>query len=351
MPDQDLPDEIPAHESAVTVFETTSDDGDVATASLSRTSGATLTESGKAKIAQLNRLVLEKDHALMRAELAAQDLEDKLAREQEESLKLRAALVASKTEAESGSNAEDRELSAETKAELAKQKKEFTRIQKSLEREHSRRQAELAQARTQLFHTQQQLEQEKHARRVEAVKASLARSRLEQDLAAATGAIARSHAENTEAAAGKKWLTTAAVLLGISLGGTLIWTQLSAREAKSNSGVTATLHPAEPVPTASRAATSRPAPAHTEYTLAESSLSTTGFPGSLRQLNRALSLFGNRPPEEILREVRARSGDTSLCAFQWNNGQPALLYAGDGVKNTLASALTRCAAAVEQIPH
>jgi hypothetical protein len=66
------------------------------------------------------------------------------------------------------------------------------------------------------------------------------------------------------------------------------------------------------------------------------------------RLNAALSSFGNWPPEDLLREVRRWSGDSSICPFRWNNGQPALLFGSGGMKQSLAAELGSCAVAVEK---
>jgi len=75
------------------------------------------------------------------------------------------------------------------------------------------------------------------------------------------------------------------------------------------------------------------------------------FQGALGRLNNALANFSEDRPEDVLADVRRRmsASDPSVCAFNWNNGQPALLYGGQTKSVSLASTLTKCAQAVEKV--
>ncbi len=75
------------------------------------------------------------------------------------------------------------------------------------------------------------------------------------------------------------------------------------------------------------------------------------FTQGISRLGRAFSRFPGVDPETIMRAVnkKAASSGSSVCAFAWNDGQPALQF-GDqrGGNNSLAATLSRCADAVEK---
>jgi len=72
------------------------------------------------------------------------------------------------------------------------------------------------------------------------------------------------------------------------------------------------------------------------------------FTQSLDRLNSALTAFPGLTPTEVLRQVSALPGNNSVCAFQWNSGNPALVFKG-GNQGSLAQSLERCAQAVEKL--
>jgi hypothetical protein len=75
--------------------------------------------------------------------------------------------------------------------------------------------------------------------------------------------------------------------------------------------------------------------------------SPPSFQRSLSRLNNDLSGPNGRAPEQLLEEVRkngARRGQR-VCNFQWNGGQPSLMYGAGG---SLDASLNQCSAAVEQ---
>jgi len=76
--------------------------------------------------------------------------------------------------------------------------------------------------------------------------------------------------------------------------------------------------------------------------------SSAAFQRSLGRLNNALLIPVGRTPEQLLREVRQRGAKAGVrvCDFEWNGGQPAVVYGGSGGLSLDAS-LNRCATAVE----
>lgn len=70
--------------------------------------------------------------------------------------------------------------------------------------------------------------------------------------------------------------------------------------------------------------------------------SRQAFSQSLSRLSDAISEFQPESAQDVLRRVAVQN---PWCAFQWNNGQPALLYRE---KDSIAGTLEKCAAAVEK---
>jgi hypothetical protein len=73
----------------------------------------------------------------------------------------------------------------------------------------------------------------------------------------------------------------------------------------------------------------------------------TDFTQSLDRLNSALAAFPGLSPTEVLHLVSMSGGKNSVCAFQWNNGNPALEFNGSN-KISMAQTLESCAQAVEK---
>lgn len=303
------------------------------------------------EVSELRRQIKEKDHAILRAVLTVQDLQEQLAAEKEESLNLRTELSSSREPETSPATphaavpngGEKPALGPEAQAELDRQRKEWAKIQRSLERQHNQRKTELASVRAQWFQTQQQLETESRARRLESAQASSTISRLERNLSTTSEALTQAQGSGTGGSVGKR-ITMVSVLASLLIGVGLMWTQFSAKAGTPAATANAIAAESAANPAAVPVTSMKPIQVQPQSNL----LTQGSFQGSLSRLNRALSAYGNRPPQEILHEVRLRSGDPSVCAFQWNNGQPALVYGSEGLHTTLSSALTRCASAVEQ---
>jgi molecular chaperone GrpE (heat shock protein) len=324
------------------------------------------------EIARLKRTIDEKDQAILRSVMTLQDLQQQLEEEKEESQNLRTALTAineDETEAPAEGSlapgavavtppppgrAENRtRLSPEAQSELDKQRREWAKIQRALEVQNNQKKAELASVRNQWFQTQQQLETESRARRIEVAQSSATISKLNRDLSSVREVISEAARAKPGWSTSARVMTVASVCAAILFVTALTWTQVSAHTSTPAPSLPETASMGSAVQgsiTTVASQTSVAAPSETAHIdVPQVSIASAGaFQGSLSRLNRSLTAHGNKPVEQILREVRNRSGDPTVCAFQWNNGQPALLYGGTGLKMNLSSALTRCALAVER---
>jgi cytoskeletal protein RodZ len=151
----------------------------------------------------------------------------------------------------------------------------------------------------------------------------------------------------------------AAIMLAVG-----IWSQLGHTASAAGSDGTSGSAQTTSQSTPTTANTTEPAPVEfhaAKYVATTSSTgpstgSSTGqfggpqpsFQKSLGRLNNALSVPTGRTPEQVLRDVRQRGAKAGvrLCDFEWNGGQPALVYGG-GSGISLDASLNRCAAAVE----
>jgi hypothetical protein len=295
------------------------------------------------EVNRLRQLIHEKDHAMFRAVVSANELRGQLdeTRAEADTLKLELAQVhrfaeglKSADDSKEKLTAGKQALSPEAQEEIGRQRKEWMRVQKSLEREHLQRKAELVQVRGHWFATQQQLEQEVRARRSERGQTASRISSLERSLEAANTTIAGMRGEKGKSAVKRSLVTVfaiAALLVAVAVGGGVIWKQ--APGAVVSASATGTMHPQPP---------------QKAVEVPESVLfPRKGIQASLGRLNRALSAFGSAPAEEVLRRARVQSGDPSICAFEWNHGQPSVIFNGGGLKESLSASLNRCAVAVE----
>jgi hypothetical protein len=121
----------------------------------------------------------------------------------------------------------------------------------------------------------------------------------------------------------------------------------SGPEGKTVASVTKTTAPVLPDLNSAHEA-SQPPPAAQAGGLGRGN--TRDFSGALARLDRALGLFRGNNPEDVLRHIRkvnAASG-ISVCSFEWNDGQPSLLFGKTGDELDLETALDHCAEAVEK---
>jgi hypothetical protein len=296
------------------------------------------------EIARLRRLLAEKDHAIIRTAVVTSELEQRVEEAQAEAATLRSEVQTARP----GTDPEVRPVKVVSLPEMAKLKLEWRRAIKTLEQETNQRKAEIVQIRSQWHQTQRELEQVRHMRRVESSQASAKIANLERDLAVATTSLDSKQTETRNGSI-RKWVMTAGAIAAVIMAALIGWSQLSPRTgvraaSQQTPQVTeeAQSAPVESIPPLRYAAPAGDVPVKP--------LTPQNFGGSLSRLNSALSNLHGRAPEEVLSEVRRKASrpGAPVCAFQWNGGQPALVYAGAGTPLNLATTLESCAAAVEK---
>jgi hypothetical protein len=284
--------------------------------------------SSEEELSSLRRLVAEKDHAVIRAAVSSSEMQHELETAKAESVKLKALLEVAKEKPHAA-------MQAEMNGEILKLTAKFNHARKTLEREHNKVRSEAVTLRGQSQQLQQQLDNERKARQVESARAAGQIASLEHDLAIAYGEKSASGMAQSRERATRLRLGAAAVAVTVIVAAVVFgWSQMAAK-----TGPAAVAESAQQV--AGLSGTRLPAPIPAQH----------GFQGALGDLNNALASFPDRRAEDVLTEVRRRSSvsDPSVCAFQWNGGQPALLYGGQNKSVSLGGTLTKCAQAVEKL--
>jgi hypothetical protein len=277
------------------------------------------------EIANLRDLLAEKEEALSRAEVSTADLRQEIAHLRTETELLRAQL-------EIARERPDSEVKIAVNEAVFRLTSQFRQAQKAIEREHNLVRAELVTGKARWETTQRQLESERITRQMESVRSADKIASLESELAAAAMAAQVSHQTSVRGRMLRTRLTVAAVAV-VFLAGLLVawlqWRGKAKHETASTPDQTAVVAP--------------------RYR-ASSLVSDHQFPGAIGRLNDALAAFPGKTPEQVLREVRHRFAktDPSVCAIEWNGGQPAVMFGG-GAMNSLTSTLTNCAKAVESV--
>jgi len=290
--------------------------------------------SPEEEVAQLRQLVAEKDHAVIRAFVSTTEMQQQLETSRAESVALKAQLDVAREKPQAA-------LQAAMNGEVLKLNAKFNHARKTLEREHAKVRSELITLRAHSQQLQHQLENEKKARQIEAARASGKIASLEQDLSVAYGEKSESGRAVSRERTIRLRLSAAAVSAAIILAVAIGWLQMSAKTGSAA---------ASPPPTVSSPPRFTTA-AHQQMVIpSQFSTSQHEFQSALGRLNNDLANFTDRRPEEILADVRSRmaSSDPSVCAFEWNGGQPALLYGGQTKTVSLASTISKCAQAVEK---
>jgi hypothetical protein len=255
-----------------------------------------------------------------------------------------------------------------TDADAARMEQQFRLAQKALEREHARVKDELVVTKGELHRANQQLEAHNRARRVEAAQASAKISQLERQVEETVSAAHAAGAEHSQNGARiRTRLSLAAALAAVVMLAVGIWSQFgthanSSQEQTHSDTPEPEIHAARYV-TPSSSNGSQPNGSSSKGSSSNGSSSAQSLPSDLSQfgggsqaafqrslgrLNNALSIPVGRTPEQLLREVRQKGAKTGIrvCDFEWNGGQPAVVYGGAGGLSLDAS-LNRCAAAVE----
>jgi hypothetical protein len=290
--------------------------------------------SPEEELSTLRRLIAEKDHAVIRAVVTSSEMQNELETAKAESVKLKALLEVAKEKPQAA-------MQAEMNGEILKLTAKFNHARKTLEREHNKVRSEVVTLRGQSQQLQQQLDNERKARQVESARAAGQIASLEHDLAVAYGEKSASGMAQSRERAIRVRLGTAAVAAIVMVGAAVFgWSQMSAKTGPAPAV-------SEQAPLAAGFSGTKPSASN----LSQFSGLQHGFQGALGDLNGALASFPDRRPEDVLAEVRRRNSvsDPSVCAFQWNGGQPALLYGGQNKSISLGGTLTKCAQAVEKL--
>jgi hypothetical protein len=263
------------------------------------------------RIAQLERVIAEKEHAVLRAVLSATEVQQQLETSRAETRTLTAQLELAREKAAPASIGEDFNRISE----------QFAQARKSLDRERVQSQAEAVAVRARWQQAKRELDHERQMRRADGAAHNARVASLQRDLA---GAQAQAP-EPAPGAPRSVWALLAscalagALLVGLYVG----WLRFSSMEGGSSS---------------------RPTPPRPEFGGAPSANSP---PVSGRSPDRASGRMGPKQRESEMtdKELRLRldSVDPAVCRFQWTGGQPAVLYPGNG---SLAVTLSRCAQAI-----
>jgi hypothetical protein len=281
------------------------------------------------EIASLKRQLAEQEQARLAALLAVADLERQLDEAQQADVP--------------APEAPD-EATARKLAEFEELKGHFRRFQKETAAEQQSKRAEVAGVRAQLFAAQKLLQTERRTRKSETLRVNAQVVQLRNDLAAARSLVVSVRKEH--AVHRKNWLIAG---MGVSIAVLAV--------------VITSLLWRLPAATASQAATHDAVVPDTPRELSapvpqRGASADTGMPVGPQQafsrdigrLNHALDAFPGRSPEEILREVHRKNllRGTSVCSFEWNGGQPAMMLSGNGSGGSpLTSSIAGCAEAVE----
>lgn len=230
-------------------------------------------------------------------------------------------------------------------AELAKVRTESFKARKELERERNEHRAEMIQARAQYNAAQDELQRLIKVRRTNGRSPPVATPQ-------APGAILPVPAPE-QAATKRDWkkLAIAFIVVVVAAFGTLAWRRFPLPTAGSGTTTSLARAPDPPEIQPPRPPPPRPTvrpPTAEEIRLAMTTGGRAQFQGAVGRLSRSLSGHSGRAPEAILREVheRYKATDPNICAFDWHNGQPSLLYGGGNL--SIGQTLQRCADAVDR---
>ena len=255
--------------------------------------------------------------------------------------------------------------SSEPESEVDKVKREWHKTQKMLERSQAERKADQARMRSQLHESEHQRLMENRARRMESAHASAKIANLQKAVETANARAVAAEISSGERSRPNLKLAAASAAAAAILAALTTWVAMPHKSAPAASKVASSSpHAATAAVLATPvAATNHTAGAgstlvtHTPSAMVAAPLSSIeqkqGFQSSLSRLNRILTAFPNRKPEQLLREVHLAyaATDPTVCSFEWNHGQPAVIYSGEGNKLSLGETLSKCAQALEKQVH
>jgi hypothetical protein len=205
-------------------------------------------------------------------------------------------------------------------------------------------------AQSQLLRMQKDLQRERAGRQSEAEQGTEKISKLEVALADAVDQLGRS---KTAPPLVKTWtgVAAAAILAGILAGSGMFWYLRHSgppAEAEQQDAV------ADSSPVPSQEGSSMPVRRSSAWSPSKESAASKAqpeFTRSLDRLTRALGAFPGQDPQAVLLQVSLKRSTSQkrVCSFDWKDGQPALVFdKGKLGGNSLSSAITECAEAVEQ---
>lgn len=296
------------------------------------------------EVTRLRQQLAERELAVMRAILTNTELQQKIADSEDQSTQLKKQVQ----------QLEARPTPEAAMAEITRLKKEWTVTQRAQQREHATRRTELVKLRAQLHQAQKQAEDESRARRSDAAHSSSTIMRLERDLGDMRTAakktreeVAREHKAHWRFVSAA--IAAAVVVCGIALFGPTGWRPGATVAASSTTAAAAAGGSSQAAHGAQLHAIP---PGSLQLPPQSSAFALTNGPEFSRSVNRlsdALSSIQGETPQQILSEVHLAKvkEEPGLCAFQWNNGQPALMLGADHANGTITSSLNRCAQAVE----
>jgi hypothetical protein len=288
---------------------------------------------------RLRQLVAEQERAALHASLAEFDLRQRLKDTEQKNVELQTQL-----QTRSGGKPPDAADSVSA-TEVAKLKLDWRRAMKGLEQENKEHKSELVLVKGQLHQAQRQLELENTARQGDATKSAAIIADLETDLEGTRNAGGKSgrtqsgrHSTGWRIAA----IAITAGALTYAVAMRIMHASGAGTDPGGNPASAAAAQPAETfsLPGVTPAGNSAPK---------SDPVSEPGLTGDLDRLNGAFAAFPGRQPEDILREIhrKAAKTDPGLCTFDWNNGQPSILYGGGG-KLSLSASIDKCARAIEK---
>jgi hypothetical protein len=204
------------------------------------------------------------------------------------------------------------------------------------EAENSRIRSELEEARAELTVAQQ-------GGLHEIQLASTREARVREELVAARSS-ATSAIENLTRRS-KKWQGISAALgtTAVLLAGAVFW-QWHAPSGNVRTVESRDQHLADSRPN-NKPAAETPQPAN-----ASAKIDSHDFTDAMVLLDRALGHFRGNNPEDVIRRIRNENAakGISVCSFEWNAGEPSLLF-GTGERNLgLDAVIAHCADAIEK---
>ena len=296
----------------------------------------------------LQQQLQEKERAAERAIRVSLELRNELNAVRAEATALKETVQAVK-KADTGPPVEEdpatsSRLVGDAFAELARVRTESFKARKELERERNEHRAEMIQARAQYGAAQDELQRLIKVRRTnnpnppQAPKPPVAAS------------VSRPPPPSGSSGRIGRKLAIAVVVVAFAVCGTMVWrrypfppTETGSAESHARAPAPPDARPPKPVPR-------RMAQVMTadDIRFAMTPAGRAQFQGSVARLSHSLSGHFGKAPEEVLREVheKYKNSDATICAFDWRNGQPSLLYAGGNL--SISQTLQKCADAVDR---